>query len=311
MRVSARHQLINLSQSALLLGGMALIVWIAAQAAVDGWLAALLAAMFLLGVFFTPAGARELTLSLYGAKRLDLNEYPFFRQTLAELSARAGLEQAPKLYIMPSAEPNAFAIGSRRDSAICVSRGLLRLLDKREFVGVAAHEISHIAHGDLWIMGVADALTRLTTLLSWLGQILLILNFPLLIIGAKTIGWWVPLALIFLPIAAGLLQLALSRTREFEADRGAAALTGDPAALASALNRLDQRYAGFWGGVFLPRRRSPEATLLRSHPPTQERIARLKALETQRPRASGALDIPSRVPTVSRAPGLIWLGSWR
>ncbi len=163
------------------------------------------------------------------------------------------------------------------DSAIVVTEGLLRLLDGRQLAGVLAHEISHIANRDLWIMGLADMLTRATGMFALAGQMLLFFNLPFALMGEPVVPWIVPLVLIAAPMAMTLMQLALSRAREFDADLGAARLTGDPLGLASALAALERRSFSFWRLLF-PTSREPDHSLWRTHPATRERIARLKAM---------------------------------
>lgn len=203
---------------------------------------------------------------------------------------------------MPSQLPNAFAIGSAEDSAVCVSDGLFRLLDRREFAGVLAHEVSHIANRDLWIMGLADAMSRAVSLASWFGQLLLLVNLPLLLAGAAYVPWHIPLLLIFSPTIMALLQLALSRTREFDADHGAAELTGDPDGLASALVKIERRTGRFWEEMFLPGRRIPQPLLLRTHPPTEDRVTRLRELSRRHrrpPAAPNRLRLPDMPATTT------------
>jgi heat shock protein HtpX len=183
----------------------------------------------------------------------------------------------PTLYLSPSPTPNAFAVGSPRDSAIVVTEGLLRLLDRRALAGVLAHEISHIVNRDLRIMGLADMLTRATAFFALTGQMLLLFNLPFALVGGPLVPWIVPLVLILAPVLMTLLQLALSRAREFDADLGAAHLTGDPLGLASALSALERRSFSFWQVLF-PLAREPDRLLLRTHPATRDRIARLEAL---------------------------------
>lgn len=122
-------------------------------------------------------------------------------------------------------------------------------------------------------MGLAGAMSRAVSLASWIGQLIL----PLVLSGAAYVPWQVPLLPIILPTFMALLQLALSRTLEYDADRVGADLTGDPAGLASALVRLERRTGRFWEDMFLPGRRIPEPSLLHTHPPTEERVRRLQA----------------------------------
>ena len=242
------------------------------------------------GLLLTPNLPKQVLLSAYGARRLTGYDFPEGVTLLADLARRARLPRIPALYYVPSQLPNAFAIGSAEDSAVCVSDGLLRSLDRREFVGVLAHEVSHIANGDLWIMALADTMSRAVSLASWFGQFLLLLNLPLLLAGAAYVPWHIPLVLIFSPTIMALLQLALSRTREFDADRGAVELTGDAEGLISALVKLERRTGRFWEDMFLPGRRIPEPSLLRTHPPTEHRVARLRELSQRQRRPPAAPD---------------------
>lgn len=168
---SASHRLLNFVQSALLLGLMAAIAWIAVTAIVGPETGLLMALAMVGGLLFAPALPRRLLLSAYQAQRLTGRDAPGLVAALAELARRAGLQRAPALYRVPSRLPNAFALGSPEDSAICVTDGLLNLLDGRELAGVLAHEIGHIANRDLWIMSLADMMSRLVSLASWLGQL--------------------------------------------------------------------------------------------------------------------------------------------
>ncbi len=270
-----RHRLRNLLQSALLLGGMLALlvfcVWIlfggdVALWALLGWAVAL---------FFSPRVSPALVLGLYRAKRLSADDFPEGFAILDLLARRAGLTQRPSLWYLPSPILNAFTMGRGDRAAIAVTDGMIRLLNAREFAGVLAHELSHIRNRDLWVMTLADSIGRLTHLMTLAGGLLLLVNLPLLLAGRAQISWLAVLLLLFAPTIASLMQLGLSRAREYDADLEAAALTGDPAGLASALRKLEIRSASLWERLFMPGRKLPEPSLLRSHPPTQERIRRL------------------------------------
>ena len=133
-------------------------------------------------------------------------------------------------------------------------------------------------------MALADGMSRVVSLASWVGQAIFLINLPLFLVGAEVVPWTVPLVLIFAPTLMALLQLALSRSREFDADLGAVRLTGDAEGLARALLKLERRTGRFWEEIFLPGRRIPEPSLLRTHPPTEDRIARLRTLAIPDPR---------------------------
>lgn len=251
-------------------------------------------------------------LNLYKARELEDHEMPELHDLMRTLTRRADLPAVPRLYYVPSKMLNAFAVGRAEDSAIAVTDGLLRSMNLRQIAGILAHEVSHIRSGDLRVMGLADVLNRITGVMSTMGLIGLPLMF-----GA---GWNIPvlglLLLIFAPTIGGLLQLALSRAREYDADLDGATLTGDPEGLASALAMLERKQGAVWEGLVLPGSRLPDPSLLRSHPRTQDRIARLLALRKQetlhvpQPEARG-LPGPSIVPPAGR-PRIHWhrFGIW-
>ncbi|WP_246587967.1 zinc metalloprotease HtpX [Paracoccus bogoriensis] len=303
IRPSLSHRLLNLAQTLLILGGMAAIAWVVLSTFAGPETTLLIVALSLAGLALAPSLSRELLLRGYRARPLGPRDWPEGVAVLHELARRAGLPRPPELWYVPSQVPNAFAMGRPEESAVCVSDALLRLLTPRELAAVLAHEVAHIAHRDLWLMGLADAMSRAVSVASWLGQFLLILNLPLLAAGAATFPWGALLLLVFSPTIMALLQLSLSRRREYDADLGAALLTGDPEALASALTKLERLSGRFWEEIFLPGRRIPEPSLLRTHPPTEDRVARLRALAPQKRYPSPSIfchSPPDGFPTPSR-----------
>ncbi|MFT0860206.1 zinc metalloprotease HtpX [Ancylobacter sp. G4_0304] len=261
---------------------MAALAWVSVTVILGPGTGLLVALGMVAGLFLAPDLSRRMLLSAYRAQRLTGREAPGLIAALAELARRAGLPRTPALYRVPSRLPNAFAMGSPEDSTICVTDGLLEILDGRELASVLAHEIGHIAHRDLWIMGLADVMSRLVSLASWMGQLLVLVNLPLVMVGMVHVPWSVVALLIFAPTLMALVQLGLSRTREYDADRAAADLTGDPEGLIRALGKLDRLTGRFWEEIFLPGRRIPDPSLLRTHPPTESRVRRLRELDPNR-----------------------------
>ena len=205
------HRLINLAQTLLILAGMGLIAWAVVGLVAGPDMTLVLVATTLGGLMLAPSVSRGLLLRGYRARPLRPQDLPEGHALLRDLVARAGLPRAPELWYVPSRIPNAFAMGRPEDSVICVSDGLIRFLTPREMAGVLAHEIAHVANRDLWLMGLADAMSRAVSLASWLEQMLLLVNLPLLIAGAATMPWSLPLVLVFSPTIMAILQLALSR----------------------------------------------------------------------------------------------------
>jgi heat shock protein HtpX len=223
----------------------------------------------------------HMVLRMYKAKPVAPAEFPVGFRIMADLARRAGLPVQPKLFVVPSKLMNAFAVGRREDSAIAITDALARNLTTRELAGVLAHEMSHIAHGDMKVMAFADMVSRFTSVMSTVGILSLVLNLGSFIGGAgEQVPWLAVLVLIAAPTVGGLLQMALSRTREFDADLGAAMLTGDPEGLASALRKLERAQGRRWENIFLPGGRIPDPSVLRSHPITEDRVRRLMALNT-------------------------------
>ncbi|WP_454457854.1 zinc metalloprotease HtpX [Thauera phenylacetica] len=224
-----------------------------------------------------PVAASALSLRLYRVRALHPQEAHEMWALLRELPARAGLPATPVPHYVPSAVVNAFATGSKQEASIALTDGLLRSLSPRELAGVLTHEIAHITNEDLRVMRLADSVSRLTSLLALMGQIAILLNLPALLVGAAEVYWPGLLLLAASPQLALLAQLGLSRVREFDADRLAAELTGDPQGLASALAKIE-RVSRSWRAWLWPGWGNPEPSCLRTHPATQERIARLLTL---------------------------------
>jgi len=271
-----QHAWINRLQTAMLIALLLAISGLTGSLILGelGFWAALLAAGFAL--LFEPVAAWRLTLRLYRARPIYPDQAPLLWQMVFGLAQRAELPTTPVLYYVPSAVINAFAVGNRKHSAIALTDGLLSRLTQRELAGVLAHEISHIANGDLKVMGLADYISRLTHLFSAMGQILILLSLPLLLTEGYSVNVN-PLAillLVFSPHLALLTQLGLSRIREFDADLKSASLTGDPMGLASALAKIERAQRS-WLSVLLPGWGNPEPSWLRSHPATEARIERL------------------------------------
>mgnify|MGYP000844056640 CR=1 FL=1 len=228
-----------------------------------------------------------MVLKMYHAQEVDEVSAPQFYAMVRDLAGRAGLPM-PRVYLINEDQPNAFATGRNpQHAAVAATTGILQLLSARELRGVMAHELAHVQHRDILISTITATLA---------GAISALANFAVFFGGRDDAGRPAnPLAGILVavlaPLAASLIQMAISRAREYEADRGGAAISGDANALADALGKI-QMYAE--GRIPLgPAEAHPEtaqmmilnplagggiAGLFSTHPPTEERIARLRAL---------------------------------
>jgi heat shock protein HtpX len=218
---------------------------------------------------------------LYRAKPIDPEHGGQIIHVVNVLSERAGLARAPTVYVIASLTANAFAAGTPQKAVIAVTEGLLRRLSLRELTGVLGHELSHIVNNDLPVMGLADVMTRFSQALSYLAVFLAVFHLPGLLLGDSDVSLSALLLLYLAPTLGSLLQLSLGRAREFDADLFGASLTGDPAGLASALQRTERLQGTLWEDMMLPvpGRRIPVPSVLRTHPPTEARIRRLRELE--------------------------------
>jgi heat shock protein HtpX len=247
--------------------------------AIGGRLGALIALAFAAGMnFYTYWNADKIVLKMHDAREVDARTAPEFYRLVQDLVRRAGMPM-PKVYLVDQPHPNAFATGRNpENAAVAATTGLLRILDTAEVEAVMAHELAHVQNRDTLIMTMAATIA---------GAIAMIANFAFFFGGNNRGNMLVIiLAMLVAPFAAMILQLALSRAREFGADRGGAALCGNPRALASALAKLDQAAKRIPSPVA---QRDPAAAslyivpglsrrLFSTHPRTEDRVAALMAM---------------------------------
>jgi heat shock protein HtpX len=239
-------------------------------------------------LFFGPTVSPRSVLRAFHAQPLTPFEAPELLSLFSDLVERADLPHPVQLWYVPSQVPNAFAVGSGAEAAVAVTDGLLRMLNQRELAGVLAHELAHVQHSDTTVMGIADTMGRIATSIARFGLLLLLLGLPTLLLGNGFSPWFMAsLMMLGAPLAVFLLQMALSRSREFNADLGAVELTGDPLGLAIALTKLDRHAKRGWvGRVLNPGQFELEPSWLRSHPPTRLRVRELEEIAKGLPAAS-------------------------
>lgn len=217
-------------------------------------------------------------LLLHGARALGPEEVPYMYEVLYQLVRQAGIKHMPTLYYIPDRLMTIFTTGLSSNAAIVFSYSIVRNLNDRELTAVLAHEVSHISGNDLLVKLVADVIARLTVVMAFTGFILVLIYLPLYALKGETVPWALLIVLLISPNVNALLQLALSRSREFRADLEAAKLTDDPLSLASALEKIESYQMSWIERIFIPNRRIRVPLLLRSHPLVTDRVNRLKKL---------------------------------
>ncbi len=236
--------------------------------------------------FFSYWFSDKLVLKMYNAQQVDETSAPQFYGMVRELAQKAGLPM-PKVYLINEDAPNAFATGRNPEhAAVAATTGILRSLSERELRGVMAHELAHVKHRDILISTVSATMA---------GAISMLANFAMFFGGRNSEGRSTNpivgiLVMLLAPLAASLIQMAISRSREFEADRGGAEISGDPQALASALQKIHRVAQGL---PLETTERHPETAqmmiinplsagglrgLFSTHPSTEERVERLLAM---------------------------------
>ena len=216
---------------------------------------------------------------MYKAREIGPRQAPALFQAFEELALKSELENMPRLYYIPTRMTNAFATGHGKNAAVAVTDGILRMMNPNEMRGILAHEMAHLMHRDTKVMALADSISRIVSTASRIGFFLILFSgFAALLSGSFNFYYVIAFVILFVsPTIMILMQLALSRSREFNADLGAVQLTGDAIGLASALDKLERLNSrgSFWQRIFSPGQKRAQPALLRTHPPTSERIKRL------------------------------------
>jgi len=231
----------------------------------------------------------KIVLAMYQAREVGLDEAPELYRVVQDLTMRAQLPM-PRLYVIPSESPNAFATGrDPQHAAVAVTEGTLRIMNREELEGVIAHELSHVRNRDILIGSIAATLAGVIMMLADMARWAAIFGFGRSDRDDEGGGGVLGLVLmsILAPIAAVVIQMAISRSREFLADATGARITGNPSGLASALEKLarasemvplEARPATAHMFIVTPLTGGSFLNLFSTHPPVEERIARLRAM---------------------------------
>jgi heat shock protein HtpX len=276
----------NLMKTAILMAAITAL-FMAIGSLMGGQTGMMVALLVALGMnFFSYWFSDKMVLKMYNAREVDASSAPQFYGMVQELAQRAGLPM-PRVYLIDEDAPNAFATGRNpQHAAVAATTGIMRVLSERELRGVMAHELAHVRHRDILISTVSATMA---------GAISMLANFAMIFGGRDNEGRPANpivglLVMLLAPLAASLIQMAISRSREFEADRGGAEISGDPRALASALEKI---HAYARGIPMEAAERHPETAqmmimnplsggglrgLFSTHPATEERVLRLRAM---------------------------------
>jgi heat shock protein HtpX len=285
--VASRWARINGLKTAMLLGLLSALIILAGQA-LGGSTGLVFAGFIAIAINATAYFySDKLALRAMRAQEVTPAEAPRLHAIVAELAAARGMPM-PRLYISPTAAPNAFATGRNpENAAVCCTTGILEILDERELRGVLAHEISHVGNRDILIATVAAGLASMVMIVANIAQLGAMFGF-----GRDDDGPGIVEMLLFAlvgPVAAGLIQAAISRSREYQADASGAELSGDPLALASALRKIE---VAVHARPLAPSTQLAPASalmianpfaggamrLFSTHPATADRVERLEAM---------------------------------
>jgi heat shock protein HtpX len=268
----------------------ALVVWIGHM--FGGPNGAVLALILAGGMnFFSYWFSDKIVLKMYGGQEITANDDPELYGIVQDLAGRAGLPM-PKVYVIPEETPNAFATGRNpQHAAVAVTYGIRRILNKRELAGVLGHELSHVKNRDILVSSIAATLAGAISYLAHMAQWAAIFGGSRDREEGGSNIFGLLFMIIVAPLAAMLIQMAVSRSREYMADAGGAKVTGDPLALASALRKLhmgaqniplqvSDATANSTAHMFIvnPLTGRGLANLFSTHPAMEERIARLEAM---------------------------------
>ena len=276
----------NLLKTAVLMAAITAL-FMAIGSVLGGRQGMMLALVIALGMnFFSYWFSDKLVLKMYNAQEVDETSAPQFYRMVRELAQKAGLPM-PRVYVIEEDAPNAFATGRNPEhAAVAATTGIMRVLSERELRGVMAHELGHVRHRDILISTISATMA---------GAISMLANFAMFFGGRNSEGRSTnPIAgilvMLLAPLAASLIQMAISRAREFEADRAGAEISGDPQALASALQKIEACARGI---PLEAAERNPATAqmmiinplsggglrgLFSTHPATEERVERLMAM---------------------------------
>jgi heat shock protein HtpX len=276
----------NLMKTAILMAAITAL-FMAIGSLMGGRTGMMLALLVAVGMnFFSYWFSDKMVLKMYNAREVDASSAPQFYRMVQDLAQRAGLPM-PRVYLIDEDAPNAFATGRNPEhAAVAATTGIMRVLSERELRGVMAHELAHVRHRDILISTVSATMA---------GAISMLANFAMIFGGRDGEGRPANpivglLVMLLAPLAASLIQMAISRSREFEADRGGAEISGDPRSLASALEKIHAHARGI---PMAAAERHPETAqmmimnplsagglrgLFSTHPATEERVQRLLAM---------------------------------
>ena len=290
----------NTFRTTILLAALtALLVWIGDM--LGGRQGAVIALVIAGGMnFFSYWFSDKIVIKMYGGQEITANDDPELYGLVSDLATRAGLPM-PKVYLIPEETPNAFATGRNpQHAAVAVTQGIRRILNKRELAGVLGHELSHVVNRDILVSTIAATLAGAISYMAQMAQWAMIFggNRDRDDEGGGSNIFGLIVMMIVAPLAAMLIQMAVSRSREYGADAGGAKITGDPLALASALKKLHI------GSQQIPLQASPAAAnatahmfivnpltgrsmaaLFSTHPPMEERVRRLEEMARTSPTA--------------------------
>jgi heat shock protein HtpX len=274
-RIVLQKSLLFIESALIVLIMIALVIVVALQVFGSAGILAVTAAVVMLVFFTLQRGRPEVPRNLLPVGR---REAPELYAILSELSSRAGLSRIPRVFLMPEEMMNAATLETREGPLIVLTPMTVQRLTRRQLTGILAHEVAHLEYRDTLLLQITAIVHTITQSIANVAWVMLVLFFPLLIFTEGSFPFYLVLLLFGAPLASVLLQLAFSRSREFNADLGAVELTGDPEALADALEQIDRVQSYALSQLFPFRRPRRHSSVFRSHPNIPARVRRLRAV---------------------------------
>jgi heat shock protein HtpX len=277
-RIVVQKTLLLVESGLIFLIMVALVLVVALQVFGSAGIVAVAAGVVMLAFLTLQRGRPEIPRELIPVYH---RQAPELYSILKKLSGRAGLKRVPGVYLLPEELMNAATLETREGPLIVLTPMTVQQLNRRQLTGILAHEVAHLEYRDTLLLQLTNMVHTITQSIAQVAWFMLIVFFPLLVLSGGVFPFYLVVLLFIAPVASVLLQMAFSRSREFNADLGAVELTGDPEGLAEALDRIDHVQSYALSQLFPFRRPKQNSSIFRSHPNIPVRIRKLRRIAAE------------------------------